>query len=112
MQVLSKKDQEQFWGLGDDTYNFVTVDQFCERFKTCYVGQNLAMELLEPKAKEHSSALSFSIYSLSKWKLLKVCFARELLLMKRNAFIYKSKSLQVNIWKYIAFHVSNSYFEL
>ncbi|RLM64443.1 ABC transporter G family member 41-like [Panicum miliaceum] len=71
-EVLSKKDQEQFWGLGDETYNFVTVDQFCERFKTCHVGQNLAMEILKPQEKAHNSALSFSIYSLSKWKLLKV----------------------------------------
>nr|TKW03626.1 hypothetical protein SEVIR_7G053300v2 [Setaria viridis] len=103
-QVLSKKDQEQFWSFGDETYNFVTVDQFCERFKACHVGQNLAVELLNPfakankaKAKAHNNALSFSIYSLSKWELLMVCFARELLLMKKNAFIYKSKSLQVGL---------------
>ncbi|KAF8688234.1 hypothetical protein HU200_042359 [Digitaria exilis] len=96
-EVLSKKDQEQFWSLGDETYNFVTVDHFCERFKACNVGQNLAMELLMPFAKAHNSALSFSIYSLSKWELLRVCFAREFLLMKRNAFIYKSKSLQVTL---------------
>ncbi|RCV33002.1 hypothetical protein SETIT_7G048300v2 [Setaria italica] len=103
-EVLSKKDQEQFWSFGDETYNFVTVDQFCERFKACHVGQNLAVELLNPfakankaKAKAHNNALSFSIYSLSKWELLMVCFARELLLMKKNAFIYKSKSLQVGL---------------
>ncbi|CAO2041920.1 unnamed protein product, partial [Urochloa humidicola] len=100
-EVLSRKDQEQFWSLGDETYNFVNVDQFCERFKAFHIGQNLAMELLKPFAKAivkaHKSALSFSIYSLSKWELLRVCFAREILLIKRNAFIYKSKSLQVGL---------------
>ncbi|CAL5017868.1 unnamed protein product [Urochloa decumbens] len=100
-EVLSKKDQEQFWRPGDETYNFVNVDQFYERFEACHIAQNLAVELLKPFAKAivkaHKSALSFSIYSLSKWELLRVCFAREILLIKRNAFIYKSKSLQVGL---------------
>ncbi|GJN25012.1 hypothetical protein PR202_gb12794 [Eleusine coracana subsp. coracana] len=37
------------------------------------------------------------IYSLSKWQLLKACFARELLLMKRNAFIYITKVVQLGL---------------
>ncbi|XP_034604276.2 ABC transporter G family member 41 isoform X1 [Setaria viridis] len=98
-EVLSKKDQEQFWSLGHEKYNFVTVDQFYQRFREYHVGQNLSMELLKPYeiSKVNNSALSFSIYSLSKCDLLKACFAREHLLMKRNAFIYITKAVQVGL---------------
>jgi hypothetical protein len=62
------------------------------------IGQNLAGEISKTydKSKGHKSALSCSIYSLSKWELLKACFTRELLLMKRNAFIYITKIVQVS----------------
>uniref|UniRef100_M8BEV0 Pleiotropic drug resistance protein 3 n=1 Tax=Aegilops tauschii TaxID=37682 RepID=M8BEV0_AEGTA len=98
-EVLSKKDQKQYWSRNEEGYNFVTVDQFCDKFKASQSGQNLAAELSKPyeESKGHKNALSFSIYSLSKWDLLKACFARELLLMKRNAFIYISKSIQLGL---------------
>ncbi|KAM0896983.1 hypothetical protein ACQ4PT_022862 [Festuca glaucescens] len=97
-EVLSKNDQQQYWSLAEETYNFVTVDQFCNKFKASESGQDLAEELLKPydESKGHKNALSFSIYSLSKWDLLKACFARELLLMKRNAFLYITKAIQAS----------------
>ncbi|KAM3274267.1 hypothetical protein ACQJBY_043427 [Aegilops geniculata] len=98
-EVLSKKDQQQYWSRTEEGYNFVTVDQFCDKFKASQSGQNLAGELSKPydESKGHNNALSFSIYSLSKWDLLKACFARELLLMKRNAFIYIAKTIQLGL---------------
>jgi hypothetical protein len=98
IQVLSKKDQQQYWSRTEERYNFVTVDQFCDKFKASPSGQNLAEELLKPydESKGHKDALSFNIYSLSKMDLLKACFARELLLMKRNAFLHITKTIQVS----------------
>lgn len=99
VQVLSKKDQQQYWSRTEERYSFVTVDQFCDKFKASQSGQNLTEELSKPydKSKGHKNALSFSIYSLSKWDLLKACFARELLLMKRNAFLYITKAVQLGL---------------
>ncbi|XP_066355710.1 ABC transporter G family member 41-like [Miscanthus floridulus] len=96
-EVLSEKDQQQYWSRGGESYNFVTIDQFCDKFKVSQIGQNLVGEISKPydKSKGHKNALSCSIYSLSKWELLKACFARELLLMKRNAFIYITKIVQL-----------------
>ncbi|VAI01853.1 unnamed protein product [Triticum turgidum subsp. durum] len=98
-EVLSKKDQQQYWSRTEEGYNFVTVDQFCDKFKASQSGQNLAGELSKPydESKGHKNALSFSIYSLSKWDLVKACFAREFLLMKRNAFIYITKAIQLGL---------------
>ncbi|XP_037468082.1 ABC transporter G family member 41-like [Triticum dicoccoides] len=99
-EVLSRKDQQQYWSHTEERYNFVTVDQFCDKFKASQSGRNLAEELSKPydKSKGHKNALSFSIYSLSKWDLLKACFARELLLMKRNAFIHITKAAQLGLF--------------
>uniref|UniRef100_A0A0E0MBE3 ABC transporter domain-containing protein n=1 Tax=Oryza punctata TaxID=4537 RepID=A0A0E0MBE3_ORYPU len=98
-EVLSKKDQQQYWNRSEETYKFVTVDHFCDKFKASQNGQNFAEELSVPydKSKGHKNALSFNIYSLSKWDLLKACFAREILLMRRNAFIYITKAVQLGI---------------
>ncbi|XP_047051186.1 ABC transporter G family member 41-like [Lolium rigidum] len=97
-EVLSKKDQHQYWS-SEEKYKFFTVEQFCDKFKASQSGQNLAEELSMPcdESKGHKNALSFSIYSLSKWDLLKACFARELLLMKRNSFLYISKTIQLGL---------------
>ncbi|KAM3193834.1 hypothetical protein ACQJBY_070459 [Aegilops geniculata] len=99
-EVLSEKDQQQYWSRAEERYNFVTVNQFCDKFQASQSGQNLAEELSKPydESKGHKNALSFSIYSLSKWDLLKACFARELLLMKRNAFIHITKATQLGLF--------------
>uniref|UniRef100_A0A0E0MIJ3 ABC transporter domain-containing protein n=1 Tax=Oryza punctata TaxID=4537 RepID=A0A0E0MIJ3_ORYPU len=98
-EVLSKKDQQQYWSRTEETYNFVTVDHFCEKFKASQVGQNLVEELANPfdKSEGHNNALSLNVYSLTKWDLLKACFAREILLMRRNAFIYITKAVQLGL---------------
>ncbi|XP_066163899.1 ABC transporter G family member 41 isoform X2 [Oryza sativa Japonica Group] len=98
-EVLSKKDQQQYWSRTEETYNFVTIDHFCEKFKASQVGQNLVEELANPfdKSEVYNNALSLNIYSLTKWDLLKACFAREILLMRRNAFIYITKVVQLGL---------------
>nr|CAD1816846.1 unnamed protein product [Ananas comosus var. bracteatus] len=103
-EVLSRKDQKQYWNRPDENYGYVTVDQFCEKFKAHQAGQSLTEELSKPydKSKCPKNSLSFSIYSLSKWELLKACVAREVLLMKRNSFIYIFKAVQVD--PYTFFH--------
>uniref|UniRef100_J3NAJ8 Uncharacterized protein n=1 Tax=Oryza brachyantha TaxID=4533 RepID=J3NAJ8_ORYBR len=73
------------------------VDHFCEKFRASQDAQNLATEISKPHdtSEGRKNDLSFNVYSLSKWDLLKACFAREILLMRRNAFIYITKSVQV-----------------
>jgi len=58
----------------------------------------LAEELSTPfdKSKNHPAALTTSRYGINKMELLKACFAREYLLMKRNSFVYFFKLFQVS----------------
>ncbi|XVE82355.1 hypothetical protein DITRI_Ditri15bG0142000 [Diplodiscus trichospermus] len=98
-EVISRKDQAQYWYCKEQPYSYVSVDQFVKRFKECHIGQNLDEELSKPFHKSQSlrNALSFKSYSLSKWDLFKACSMRELLLMKRNSFTYVFKSVQLVI---------------
>ncbi|GMJ09280.1 polar auxin transport inhibitor sensitive 1, PLEIOTROPIC DRUG RESISTANCE 9 [Hibiscus trionum] len=96
-EVLSKKDQGQYWCREDQPHSFVSVDNFIVAFKKFHTAEKLNEELCTPfkKSESHKNALSFNIYSLGKWELLKACMAREWLLMKRNSFVYVFKSSQL-----------------
>ncbi|XP_038714134.1 pleiotropic drug resistance protein 1-like isoform X2 [Tripterygium wilfordii] len=89
-EVTSRKDQKQYWARRDETYHFVTVEEFSEAFQSFHVGRRLGDELTTSfdKSKSHPAALSTEKYGVSKKELLKACFSREFLLMKRNSFVY------------------------
>ncbi|XP_043687310.1 pleiotropic drug resistance protein 3-like [Telopea speciosissima] len=98
-EVVSKKDQAQYWFLKEKDYSYVSVDEFCENFKAFHIGKKLDEELSDPydKSQSHKNALSFSFYSLNKWELFKACMSKEYLLMRRNYFVYVFKSTQLVI---------------
>jgi hypothetical protein len=99
MQVISKKDQAPYWHHMEVPYSYVSVDMFARKFKESPYEKKLDEKLSEPydKSQSHKDALSFSLYSLSKWELFRACASRELLLMKRNSFLYIFKTIQVRI---------------
>nr|XP_023885614.1 pleiotropic drug resistance protein 3-like isoform X1 [Quercus suber]POE69405.1 pleiotropic drug resistance protein 3 [Quercus suber] len=98
-EVISSKDQAQYWHKTDQAYNYVSVDQFAKIFKDSHLGHKLDEELSKPfdKSHSHKNALSSRPYSLTKWGLFKACTRREFLLMRRNSFIYVFKSTQLVI---------------
>ncbi|XVF66043.1 hypothetical protein PTKIN_Ptkin10aG0002400 [Pterospermum kingtungense] len=106
-EVISKQDQAQYWRDADTPYNYVSADQFSQMFKASYLGEKLEEELSKPfdKTQELKNALSFTKYSLSKWQLFKACMDRELLLMKRNSFVYVFKTAQLVITAFMTMTV-------
>ncbi|KAF4399195.1 hypothetical protein G4B88_022278 [Cannabis sativa] len=103
-EVTSKKDQEQYWSERNKAYRYIPVSEFASRFKRFHVGMRLENELSVPFDKErgHKAALVFEKYSVSKMELLKACFDKEWLLIKRNSFVYVFKSVQMVIVAFIA----------
>ncbi|CAA7017297.1 unnamed protein product [Microthlaspi erraticum] len=93
-EVMSRKDQEQYWCHRDKPYSYISVDSFIKKFKESNLGLLVKQELSKPfdKSQTRKNGLCFSKYSLSKWEMLKACSRREFLLMKRNSFIYLFKS--------------------
>ncbi|KAL9317878.1 hypothetical protein ACSQ67_014395 [Phaseolus vulgaris] len=79
-------DQEQYWFARDKPYQYVSVPEFVSHFNNFGIGQQLSQELQVPydRAKTHPAALVKDKYGISKLELLKACFAREWLLMKRS----------------------------
>lgn len=74
------------------------MEEFSEAFQSFHVGKKLGDELATPfdKSKSHPAALTTKKYGASKKELLKACISRELLLMKRNSFVYIFKLTQVS----------------
>ncbi|XP_060672517.1 LOW QUALITY PROTEIN: pleiotropic drug resistance protein 3-like [Ziziphus jujuba] len=98
-EVVSKKDQEKYWYHKDQPYSYIEVDKIANMFNDFHVGKKLSEELSKPfnKSEYHKNALSFNIYKLKKWELLRACTAREWLLMKRNSFVHVFKTVQLVI---------------
>jgi len=100
-QVTSKKDQEQYWADNKHPYRYIPVTTMVESFKEFEVGRELSADLSTPfdKSASHPAALVRTKYALSKWELFKACTAREMLLIKRNRFLYIFRTCQVGGFK-------------
>ncbi|KAL0372075.1 UNVERIFIED_CONTAM: Pleiotropic drug resistance protein 1 [Sesamum calycinum] len=96
VQVTSKKDQKQYWANKDEPYRFIPVSEFADAFQSFAFGRKLGDELAIPfdKSKSHPAALTKQKYGLGDKELLKACTDRELLLMKRNSFVFYFKIFQ------------------
>ncbi|KAL3532403.1 hypothetical protein ACH5RR_005924 [Cinchona calisaya] len=96
-EVVSKKDQGQYWSVHDRPYRYVPVVKFAESFCAYRIGKNLSQELETPfdRRYNHPAALSTSQYGVKRRELLKTNFDWQLLLMKRNSFIYVFKFIQL-----------------
>ncbi|XP_008785597.2 ABC transporter G family member 39 [Phoenix dactylifera] len=98
-EVTSRKDQHQYWARKDEPYRYISVNEFSEAFQSFHVGRKLGEELGTPfdRSRNHPAALTTSKYGVSTMELLKACFSREWLLMKRNSFVYIFKVVQLII---------------
>eukprot|EP01018_Ginkgo_biloba_P004062 Gb_34645 [translate_table: standard] len=98
-EVTSRKDQQQYWARNGQPYRYVPVKKFAEAFYSFHVGRKLAQELSIPydKRQNHPAALTTSRYGVNNAELFKASFARELLLIKRNSFIYIFKTVQLGL---------------
>jgi hypothetical protein len=98
-QVTSKKDQRQYWARHDKPYRFVTVKEFVSAFQSFHTGRAIANELAVPfdKSKSHPAALATTRYGAPGKELLKANIDREILLMKRNSFVYMFRTFQVTV---------------
>nr|AGT28053.1 pleiotropic drug resistance transporter 1 [Panax ginseng] len=96
-EVTSKKDQKQYWLHKDEPYRFITAREFAEAYQSFHVGLKMVDDLAIPfdKSKSHPAALTTEKYGVNKKELLKALTAREVLLMKRNSFVYIFKLFQL-----------------
>ncbi|XP_040947474.1 pleiotropic drug resistance protein 3 isoform X3 [Gossypium hirsutum] len=98
-EVLSKKDQAQYWYNTELPYSYISADVFSEKFRASPLRKRIEEDLSEPydKSQCHKNALSFNFYSVSRWEIFRACMSREVLLMRRNKYLYIFKFTQVVI---------------
>ncbi|XP_010273226.1 PREDICTED: pleiotropic drug resistance protein 1-like [Nelumbo nucifera] len=98
-EVTSKKDQEQYWYKKEQPYRYIPVEEFSQDFWSFHVGKELYTEISVPydRSKGHPAALVRKKYGLPRKELFKACLDREILLMKRSAFIYIFKAVQIAV---------------
>ncbi|KAL6659896.1 hypothetical protein ACP70R_002018 [Stipagrostis hirtigluma subsp. patula] len=103
-EVTSKKDQHQYWYRPEETYRFVPVKDFVTAFKSFHTGRTVENELAIPfdKSKSHPAALATTRYGVSAKELLKANIDREILLMRRNSFVYMFRTFQLVLMSIIA----------
>ncbi|XP_019255149.1 PREDICTED: pleiotropic drug resistance protein 3-like [Nicotiana attenuata] len=72
-EVISEKDQAQYWYGTRETYKFVSVDMFSRKFNESLQGKKLNEELSVSydKSKSHRNAITFRDYSHPKWELFR-----------------------------------------
>nr|XP_043619394.1 pleiotropic drug resistance protein 3-like [Erigeron canadensis] len=98
-EVVSRKDQAKYWCRVQQGYNYVSVHTLSMIFQESHFAKSLNEDISKPftRLPSHENAMSFNLYSLSKWDLFRACLSREILLMKRNCFVYMFKSGQLFI---------------
>jgi hypothetical protein len=80
-------------------YRYITVTEFANRFKQFHIGTQLQNELSVSfdKSTGHRASLVFKKYTIPTMELLKACWDKEWLLIKRNSFVYIFKTVQICI---------------
>ncbi|XP_042426984.1 ABC transporter G family member 36-like isoform X1 [Zingiber officinale] len=106
-EVTSRKDQQQYWARHNEPYRYVPVRGFSEAFQSFHVGRAIVEELVVPfdGSKSHPAALTTTRYGVSNKELLLANIDRELLLMKRNSFVYIFRVIQLTIMAMITMTV-------
>lgn len=80
------------------------MTEFANKFKQFHVGIHLDQELSVSfdKSSAHKAALVYSKNSVPTMDILKACWDKEWLLIKRNSFVYIFKTAQICIIAIIA----------
>ncbi|KAI4973612.1 hypothetical protein ZWY2020_041393 [Hordeum vulgare] len=95
-EVTSKKDQAQYWSDLSKPYSFIPVSAMAVAFTESQYGRNLESHLHNSDGHTDSAqALARSKFAISKYSLVKACFARELILISRHRFLYTFRTCQV-----------------
>ncbi|PWA98469.1 pleiotropic drug resistance protein PDR/CDR [Artemisia annua] len=95
-EVTSVKDQEQYWSL-DEHYEYVSVEKFVEAFQSNFLGSSISRELAVPfdRRRNHPAALAATTYGVKRMELLKISFSWQMLLLKRDSYVYIFKFIQL-----------------
>lgn len=95
-EVTSEKDQAQYWSDQSKQYSFISVSTMAAAFKESQYGRYLELNLSNSCSNTNSpQALARSKFAIPELRLVRACFARELILISRHRFLYTFRTCQV-----------------
>ncbi|CAI7777908.1 unnamed protein product, partial [Closterium sp. NIES-54] len=96
LEVSSAKDQAQYWVDKSQPHEFMAAGDMAAAFRHSALGKQRQAELATPfqPTESSTSALETAPYALSPTQMLTAVFAREWLLMRRNALLYMALIMQ------------------
>ncbi|CAI5503077.1 unnamed protein product [Closterium sp. Naga37s-1] len=97
LEVTSAKDQAQYWVDKSQPHEIMAAGDMAAAFRHSALGKQRQAELATPfkPTDSSTSALETAPYALSPTQMLTAVFAREWLLMRRNALLYMALIMQV-----------------
>lgn len=97
-QVTSKMDQKQYWTGDQNKYQYHTIENFAESFRTSYLPLLVEDKLCSPNNTGKNKEVKVNAgRRVSRWNIFKACFSRELLLLKRNSPVHIFKTIQITV---------------
>ncbi|ONM03564.1 ABC transporter G family member 34 [Zea mays] len=97
-EVTSKMDQKQYWAGDQNKYQYHTIENFAQSFRTSYLPL-----LVEDKQCSSNNTGKKKVVKvnasrrISRWNIFKACFSREVLLLKRNSPVHIFKTIQITV---------------
>ncbi|AQK57877.1 ABC transporter G family member 34 [Zea mays] len=97
-EVTSKMDQKQYWTGDQNKYQYHTIENFAESFRTSYLPLLVEDKLCSPNNTGKNKEVKVNAgRRVSRWNIFKACFSRELLLLKRNSPVHIFKTIQITV---------------
>ncbi|KAK9861402.1 hypothetical protein WJX84_004842, partial [Apatococcus fuscideae] len=102
-EVTSRKEQQQYW-VGAGKHRYIPVARMAEAYWKNRNGLAVQARLAEPMPANDTvkTALPTTTYALSGFESFRACLWRELILSKREMFVYKFKTFQIAVTGFIA----------
>jgi hypothetical protein len=100
-QVTSVMDQKQYWVGDKNMYQYCPIEKFAESFRSSYLPGLVQEDLCVLNNNAVKSKVVKASSSLSRWNIVKACFSREVLLLKRNSPLYIFTVVQITILAFV-----------
>ncbi|KAG1360648.1 putative ABC transporter G family member 42 [Cocos nucifera] len=106
-EVTSEMDQAQYWVGNQRKYQYVPVQKFADSFNSFHVSRLPDKEFNKAYGQtDNDQMLGLEErYKISKRKLFKACFSREMLLMKRNSPVHIFMAIQILLLAFVTMTV-------
>ncbi|KAK9811201.1 hypothetical protein WJX73_009709 [Symbiochloris irregularis] len=94
-EVVSRRDQPQYWTGAPEAYSYAPVEAMVEAFGRSTLASQPEPDAMKQRNEAGAKALKHVKHAQSGYTSLKACLRREIILMQRNRFVYYFRGFQL-----------------